>query len=643
MGSVDHSFYLNENQLNISKSVAETRSELENRVIDLEVNPIETREQACEEELEPLFSESLQIIRDNQSEIQRSIQEISFEAFKGKIEANDKQSDAEKKLEKLLNNSESIESLEIFEELFGASLVEKVREAGLFKNWIDKNSCLQMNRQRVLEMFAAIGQVITMDDLQDSFVQVKEGHVYREILLFLNIDPMVMREYDSIRDLPQVYFERLLHVFRNPISLLLEESSVMKELGNLPLMTSQRYALYTHHDEVVHGLIDSKEETLEFSLACREQLAKLVAYAEPKSVFKGCIIPVIQDGQVIYYELEGKLSKAGVHSYLFVPIHDKSKPAVLLFRGTDGVDSIQRDLDSDGIGKTAFNQHASKIAEMLEDYIEKTGNVELEIIGHSLGAADAQRIMEYIVNQMVYNVDSSLKKLKEIKSFAYCSPKLDKSTVLRWKRNLSFLAETKSPCNIVLNFVQHRFDLVTWCGDRNLTDSISDFQEEYRIAEREGCLENLVSKNSEFVEINYLLVDSLTGFRKAAMHHTHSFFLDNGKFDEVDGRFYKIVQSELLQRKLQLLKGIREDWLDRDIYQKVEDCWWTVEGLTSEERERQDLLKGEVKKLAAERNAGKEDRTGLTEQSNIAFVGAKAMVPLKGLFYFTAGKLCRQN
>jgi hypothetical protein len=234
------------------------------------------------------------------------------------------------------------------------------------------------------------------------------------------------------------------------------------------------------------------------------------------------IIPVYTEGKIVYYQLESQVNKLGLHAYLFTPINGKG-PAQLVFRGTNGTGSLSRDFDTAGVGKTIFDMHAPDLLQMVQSCAQKTGSLNLEVCGHSLGAADAQRAMALLADQVINNPDANLKgSLKGLKLYAYCSPKLDSATVQRWKTNLKTLATWDNPPQIELNFAEHVDDPVTHSGDFNL------------------C-----SADTSFVQAKYLLVHSSTGIVNGKTHHTTPFFRD-GIFDcQMDGRTFTLFEDRI--------------------------------------------------------------------------------------------------
>jgi len=229
--------------------------------------------------------------------------------------------------------------------------------------------------------------------------------------------------------------------------------------------------------------------------------------------------------------LEDHINEEGLHCYLFTSVNKYLPlPAQLVFRGTDGIRSIKRDiLDSNGIGKTAFDNHKEKIAEMINTYCKDTTKPAVEICGHSLGAIDAQRATAFCVE--LFNEKARyphISKLSHISCSAFCSPKLDASIIDEWEKEVNKLKD--SPLKLQLNFAYHEKDIVTWAGYKNLF-----------------IPEDLVTQTN--LQANYLHATSPSGLLTSA-HHRIPFF-KGARFDSaVDRReYYFYTNTKLAELK----------------------------------------------------------------------------------------------
>ncbi len=492
------------------------------------------------------------------------------------------------------------------------------------------------DRRDVLIAMGSIGNSITMDDLCDHWKQLRKEKIQFEVLQFFDIDLHdcdrfalgKVGDFEDLRILPYVpqmkVISKLLNLYRNPLSVLTPQNgrTLWEELEKDCNGIDHKCFAYVRHHDFTQRLADrctlavdnetkrtSQEEAIEqaeFLFADPEKRAKLIGYAKPETIQLGMIIPVIRSEckQVFFYELVGKINESGLHAYLFAPINRPGAPAQLIFRGTRGLGSMQRDVDFSGVGKRAFDSLASHLVEMISEYVAKDqGPSCLEIIGHSLGAADAQRTASLLVDQIVRD-EKVLQNICEIKIFAYASPKLDISTYEIWKKNLELLAgrhpgERAIP-QIELNFAHHGCDGITLTGDRNLCGA-----------------------NANFIATNHLIVETpeaSEGILSTLDYHTKPFFTSDGKFDFQNGRrtltFYQDKVRDKAEKELALL--IKEE--EEDLVH-----------VSDRAKEVIDYLQ------VLEQNKAKVEysQKGAAHHSWAVWTISQAAVPLKGFAYYT--------
>jgi len=460
-------------------------------------------------------------------------------------------------------------TFDLAKKFFGNELVERAIQSSNFQKWPD-----QLSHTHVLILLGTIGHTLTIDDLEQCFAELKAGDTTREILKQSQIPYLRMWWAGTARQLPNYWLDHLLQLFRNPIQMLdpTYEKSLGDELFELGIHKTRTLA-YTYYDYATKRLIEEGDRTRpEFYIAPREQLAKFVAYANPNTTKNGMIVPVFNAsrGQVDYYQLKDQVHYCGLNGYFFTPLTaGLDLPAQLIFRGTDDQASAHRDLDPTGVGKRTFDARAGFIQGMLEAYAKTTPHAKVEILGHSLGAADAQRALINLIAANNFHYE-------EIKLFAYCSPKLDNPTITKWYENLKALETQEKPPRIQFTFAHHERDIVTWAGDANIAGT-DDF----------------------FIQSNYLIVKSDSGIADVRLHHTSPFFLF-GNFDfSVDKREFDLYQSfseeELTAciQKLENLKNSYSWYLTIKSYfvnvDKVEDIEKRIEELKAE-RERLQAL-----------------------------------------------------
>ncbi|MCB1075894.1 MAG: hypothetical protein KDK59_10270 [Simkania sp.] len=397
---------------------------------------------------------------------------------------------------------------------FGEALVDRVMK-------LDQHSTLpnRLEKAQCLQLLGGIGHVLTFDDLENYFAELKSGSLKTEILKYAQIPSLRMWWSQTAAQLPNFWINHLVELFRNPLQFIdpnhefplgfeLEEAGIHK----------RRSLSYTYYDYAIKKLMKEGDRSRpEFYLSHRELLAKFISYGDTFSTQKGMIIPVFNEntGQVDYYQLEAQVHLSGLHGYFLTPRNkDAGLPALFTFRGTDGGASKHRDLDPKGVGKQVFETCAPQIVQILENYAKNTVNPRLELIGHSLGAADCQRTLVELVK------DERASLFQEIKLFAFCSPKLDTPTIELWQKRLNQIADQEKKPILRFSFSYHQNDIITWTGNANLKGT-----------------------NSYFIQRSYLIVKSDSGISDTMLHHTAPFFRF-GNFDfETDKRSFQFVQS----------------------------------------------------------------------------------------------------
>ena len=417
-------------------------------------------------------------------------------------------------------------------ELFGKELIERVC------SWKKVSLPEILKKNDLLHALAIIGHGVTIQDLAQLLVRINKGEVSLKL----------SKKTEDFSQLPVQDRKRLMDFFRNPLQHLFpnEEKILWEELEASDHPIDSKRLAYTKYEYFVHKLAqeastltDAEKKLLPF--AASEQMAKFVGYAKPDTICKDMVIPIFTTKcGIVYYKLEDHINKKGLHCYLFTPLNtDLTLPAQLVFRGTDGIESVERDiLDSKGIGKTVFNEVEEEIAKMLNSYCASTANPSLEISGHSLGGIDAQRATVLCVK--LFNDDSKpISRLSRISCSAFCSPKLDAATIDLWKTEI----QKASSLQLELNFAYHENDIVTWAGYKNL------------------YIPDELAKNTN-LQATYMHVSSSTGI--ATTNHHRMPFFKGAKFDSTfDNRQcflyastnYAKLNAELIKlRESQLLE-----------------------------------------------------------------------------------------
>jgi len=451
---------------------------------------------------------------------------------------------------------------EILKTIYGENLTQRIFPNG-WKHELSKENCL--------EILERIGHGITIEDLEGFYAELKSGVIESEILKHLMVPYLRMWWSTSIHELPPYWMGHFVDLFKNPLKELKIEFGLDKtnyiNRGATP---------FTHYSDQINGLQERGDRSRpEFFYASRELLAKSVSCADPENVFDGAVIAVFSEelGRRVFYTLKGQIHESGLHAYLFVPLEKGNNlPVNLIFRGTKGHASFGRDLDPEGIGKRVFAANIDKI----EALVRKAKTSQIEVIGHSLGAADAQRAVALLVDpNRGFNFE-------EISLYAFCAPKLEIERVNQWKEELKTLAKDNRHPVIRLNFAHHEKDVVTWTGDSYLSGAELDF-----------------------IYTNYLIIKSDSGALKTHTHHTRSFFLDGNFNFNIDGRTFELRKSfpnAELSAQLQKLEETKNSWR---FWRGVKSYFFTVES-EEEIEKRIEEMKGHQTYISAMEKGGSQ-------------------------------------
>ena len=244
----------------------------------------------------------------------------------------------------------------------------------------------------------------------------------------------------------------------------------------------------------IEGLPDS------YNLALAEFFGKTLAYDELRQGMVFTIPNKGPNGNPSTYSLADSLALCGdaVHGYFFKEDHvpaGEVQNVFLAFRGTafspqmlDSEASLYRDGSLHQIGKMEFEKREKEILFRLERYLSEqpTDHVVLNITGHSLGGADAQRALVLIAEALAHSaVNSPLRKIKKINCTPHNSPGLEAALNERFTKAMRKIAETpelKENLEIELNYLMHWFkldgdyvqDLVQQVGDVFVGANIND-------------------------------------------------------------------------------------------------------------------------------------------------------------------------
>ena len=285
-------------------------------------------------------------------------------------------------------------------------------------------------------------------------------------------------------------------VFKNPFSFLgLGDNFMSNEIKNLRLKKKKLEKdcdyFFNHSKNKKMASRNSTEYIRQSHIIkakSMENLARGIAYAKPERMKTGKIITKYDNNsdKNIAYKLKKSIHNNGLHAYVFVPVDDDNQPALLLFRGTDDQKSLSRDLALHGIGKKEFNESASALLEATKDY------KNIQVAGHSLGGADAQR---YAILRAEYEKNNAEGFTMDV--FAFCSPKLDRETI----EELESKHTGKPNKNVKVNmaFIQNDRDIVTKSGYSNVPN-IGPFACTYFLNKRRYAYVNLQAHSESILD-----------------------------------------------------------------------------------------------------------------------------------------------
>lgn len=495
------------------------------------------------------------------------------------------------------------EVLTNFMDFFGAELVGRALAFAPVNSWGKT-----LDRTQKLQFLAMIGHAVRVEDLQLFWNKIRSD---RNLLEFFKLD-YLHENIENVRELPRDVFGKLLQCIRNPFTYLdLFDGSthLWDELSFYEKTDDKRWMAYTRYDSEINKLVKNGDFSKpEFAFSSPEQIAKAVAYAHPSSHVEGMVIPIFrkESNEIVFYELARRINNNGLHAYLFSPIGRKDVPLELFFRGTNGLRSANRDTDTQGVGKTVFDRNAEEIYSMVSSLARSLNIGKIEIIGHSLGAADAQRAAELLLDKYVKGDRS----INDISIFAYCSPKLDNETVSRWEANAKTNASMDQRCQIELNFAEHSRDLVAWAGDRNL----------------------LGNANCDFINANYLIVSSGCRVWNPVRHHCIPFFR-HGNFNyDIDERSFELYQSgpyKQMQERLRKIEDKRFEPLSESAFKGTSESgksWVKIltdgefaDTLTDSEKAEKTKLEENVKTLKEQEIKIEKEQKGWAQQSWFAW------------------------
>lgn len=158
----------------------------------------------------------------------------------------------------------------------------------------------------------------------------------------------------------------------------------------------------------------------------------------------------------------------------FIDSKDKDIPLQVIYRGTNCKDSVLRDISPfetalhpffDGPGRVSFEKKRDEILAKMQEQAEfltsqTSAKVTLEVMGHSLGASDAERTVEYLAYKLRKEKNHPF---EEVRMFAFNAPSIESDVARRFIKSLD---KVKTPFN--LHYLDAHHDLVQELGTKRL-------------------------------------------------------------------------------------------------------------------------------------------------------------------------------
>jgi hypothetical protein len=432
---------------------------------------------------------------------------------------------------------------DILKSTYGSNLASKISERyNLFKS---KDPLTFLN---IKEIMLGIAARVSVDDLIWLFNAIKnEENMPVCHMLLSDVEKASLKEVASFAKLEVGLVNALLRCFtHHPYKAYLYNCL---EVLFPDLVHPKQYefnSLQARQDaEIIfanHQLSKITKKDMNFALS--EHNAKRLAYAD---LDMGLIVPMFDtDSELNLYEVVlslDNLHDGMVGNFLTPLVFDhqimggKSYPIYLNFRGTqpsnirsNSGSSLVRDFDYRGVGRATFDSRTSEIAEKLDHIINHLAkdhkSVELFINGHSLGGADVQRCVAFLIDE-IQKEDShaSFKKIKHITATAHNPPGVQKDVNQGFKEAL----ET-SKCSVDMNYVIYESDPIQHAGPLYLGHNIENPK----------------------LNVNVMLV-SCPQFRHMKAHGAHG-FIDNGFL-----LTHKLINKSQ-KKEIQKILGKWEGW-----------------------------------------------------------------------------------
>jgi hypothetical protein len=421
---------------------------------------------------------------------------------------------------------------------FGSSLATKISlRYGLQKD-------LPLTFGLLKEVLTGIAARVTLDDLKKLFKSIQDRSQTMLCHSMLSLeDRRDLQEAFSFQDLTHKQMQKLLACFRelpqsyevvSTVKALFGDHFVDKKALGLSINGKHDLEVLLANSQLLH--LDNQE--LDFAVS--EHFAKRLAYV---SVDVGMIFPLINNaGQVLLYEVRAKLKDLndGLVGQFLTPIradlelHDRPLPILLNFRGTqtssertNACQSIVRDLDPFGIGRSSFDARKAEIIDELKKIIitkkDNYSSFQLHINGHSLGGVDVQRALALVVSEMAKEAkDPILNRIGSITAGAHNTPGVEADINERFLKDVA-----KVGIQVDLSYVLFESDPVQMGGSVYLGATSTS----------KNLNIKMITLSSD--ELKYLKVHSAHGFAGAKDRFERRILDESQGKDELDLRLRK--------------------------------------------------------------------------------------------------------
>tara|TARA_R110002110_G_scaffold415858_1_gene658549 strand:- start:3599 stop:4693 length:1095 start_codon:yes stop_codon:yes gene_type:complete len=162
--------------------------------------------------------------------------------------------------------------------------------------------------------------------------------------------------------------------------------------------------------------------------------------------------------QVMVIQTEHK----GLDCYICVPQNSDNTHIKICFTGVYDEPSAYRVLDPLGSGYTEFSREHPKLLEAIKESIQDLENVTLEITGHSLGGADANHLLIYLLNDHLES--NSFSNVSSIECTSFNAPGSNYDTTQLLQEKLLANALSEDAIKIIANIGYSEGDWVQQAG-----------------------------------------------------------------------------------------------------------------------------------------------------------------------------------